>query len=300
MNLNPPVARLNYAGEGVLFSSVFDPSFCTFGPYRLIGLLGAGATSSVYQATRGDEPKPLALKILTPEATQDDRWRRRFEREAFIMRRLQHQNLVAWQDFGELDGRCFIAMELIQGHAGRSLVNRRLKGVALAKLGAQLANGLAAAHAQGLIHRDLKPENIVVTRDGVAKILDFGLARPVAPADYAMPAHLVDVTGTGVVVGTARYMSPEQSRGELLTPATDLFCLGLCLFELAAGQHPFDSPFAQEVIAGICERPSPPLQRWRPDLPKALAEQLEELLAKQSAARPTAKEAAERFRSLVL
>src|SRR6266550_643630 len=129
--------------------------------------MGAGATSSVYRATRGDDPTAIALKILTPAATQDDRWRRRFEREAFIMRRLQHPNIVGWLDFGELAGRRFIAMELVHGHSARSLVNR-LNGAALARLGAQIANGLAAAHAQGLIHRDLKPENIVVRQDGVA------------------------------------------------------------------------------------------------------------------------------------
>lgn len=276
-----------------------DPPPSTFGPYRLLARIGMGSTGTVYRAARGDDSKPLALKILTPEATQDDQWRRRFEREAFIMRRLQHTNIVAWLDYGELDGRRFIAMELVQGHSGRSLVTRRLKGTALARLGAQLSNGLAAAHNQGLIHRDLKPENIVVTPDGVAKILDFGLARAIDPDDHGMPAHLADLTGTGVFVGTARYMSPEQSRGETLTPATDIFCLGLCLFELAAGQHPFASPFVQEVITGIRERPTPQLKRWRSDLPSAFTDLIALLLSKDAAARPSAETAAAQFRALV-
>jgi serine/threonine protein kinase len=299
MKLNSARSKLNPGDEDAWFPSALDRATSIFGQYRLLGQLGAGTTSSVYRATRGEDPTVLALKILTPAATQDDRWRRRFEREAFIMRRLQHQNLVAWLDFGELDGRCFIAMELVQGHSGRWLVDRRLQGAALARLGAQLANGLAAAHSQSLIHRDLKPENIVVTHDGIAKILDFGLARPVDPGYEGMPAHLAEVTGAGMVVGTARYMSPEQSRGEPLTPATDVFCLGLCLFELAAGRHPFASPFAQEVVDGIRTRPAPSLQRWRPDLPAAFAEVLAALLAKDSAARPSAEKTSERFRSLI-
>lgn len=270
-----------------------------FGPYRLLGQIGAGATSRVYRAIRGDDPRELALKILAPDAAQDSEWRRRFEREALMMRRLHHRNIVALLDFGELDGRCFMAMELVRGHSGRFLVNRQLSGGSLARLGAQISNGLKAAHAQGLIHRDLKPENILVTSDGVAKILDFGLARLVESCGHEMPEHLADVTGAGMVVGTARYMSPEQSRGEPLTPATDIFCLGLCLFEIAAGRHPFDSPFAQEVVANICERPAPALERMRPDLPAALTATIIALLAKNSATRPSAEEASERFRVLI-
>jgi serine/threonine-protein kinase len=277
----------------------FVRSPSSFGAYRLLGKIGAGATSSVYRATRGEDPTELALKILTLAAMQDDRWRRRFEREAHIIRRLQHQNIISCLDFGEIDGRCFMAMELVRGHSARWLVDRQLNGAALARLGAQIANGLAAAHAKGLIHRDLKPENIIVTADGIAKILDFGLARPLDSDDHGMPEHLAELTGTGVVVGTARYMSPEQSRGEPLTAATDVFCLGLCLFEIAAGRHPFASPFAQEVIAGIRERRAPSIGRWRPDLPPALDEVIGALLSKDSAARPCAQEAAKGFRALI-
>ena len=276
-----------------------DPSTIPFGPYRLLGKIGEGATGSVYRATRADDPAALAVKILTPAASQDDRWRRRFEREAFILRSLKHRNIVGCYDFGQLEGRLFLVMELVQGHSARVLVNRRLKGTALARLGAQVADGLAAAHAQDLIHRDLKPENIVVTEEGIAKILDFGLARSVDPDSAQLPAHLAEVTGEGMVVGTARYMSPEQSRGELLTPATDLFCLGLCLFELAAGQHPFASHFAQEALEGIRNRPAPPLERWRGDLPPAMIELILSLLAKDPVARPTAAQAYERLRTLV-
>jgi serine/threonine-protein kinase len=113
-----------------------------------------------------------------------------------------------------------------------------------------------------------------------------------------MPEHLADVTGTGMVVGTARYMSPEQSRGEALTPATDIFCLGLCMFELAAGRHPFSSPFVQEVIAGIRELQAPSIRRWRTDLSTGLDEVIRSLLEKDPTNRPTAEEVSERFRAL--
>ena len=270
-----------------------------FGPFRLLGRIGQGGTGIVYRATRGDDPAVLALKILTADAGRDETWRRRFEREALLMRRLQHPNIVSLVDYGEQDGCCFMAMEFVRGHSGRELVERRLKSDVLARLAAQLCNGLAAAHEQGLIHRDLKPENIVVTPEGRAKILDFGLARPIEGAGHDLPVHLVEVTSAGVFVGTARYMSPEQSRGESLTPATDLFCLGLCLFELAAGQHPFASPFAQEVITAIRERSTPQLRRWRSDLPDAFADLVAVLLSKDPVARPSAKDAAAQFRSLV-
>lgn len=299
MKLKTDISKTNAGADEAPIPRGYSRLPSTFGPYRVLGKIGAGATSSVYRATRGEDPAELALKILTPSATCDEQWRLRFEREALVIRRLQHQNIVAWLDFGELEGRCFMAMEFVLGHSGRSLVNRRLGEAALARLGAQISNGLAAAHAQGLIHRDLKPENVVVRADGLAKILDFGLARPINCESHEMPDHLAELTGTGIVLGTARYMSPEQSRGETLTPATDIFCLGLCLFEIATGRHPFASPFAQEVIAGIRERPAPSIRRWRRDLSSHLDEVIAMLLAKDSASRPTAEEASEGFRALV-
>src|SRR5262249_50057324 len=107
--------------------------------------------------------------------------------------------------------------------------------------------------------RDIKPENLMITSDGVVKILDLGLARPIDPESPGLPEHLCDLTTTNLIVGTPRYMSPEQARGEELTPATDMFCLGLCLFELAAGRHPFAANTAQEVLTAISQNPAPPL-----------------------------------------
>jgi len=211
---------------------------------------------------------------------------------------LQHPNIVAWLEFGEFEGRWFLAMELVQGRGGRSLVGGHPKAASLARLGAQIASGLSAAHAQGLIHRDLKPENFIATKEGIVKILDFGLARPIRPDAKEFPEHLANLTATGMVVGTPRYMSPEQVRGEPLTPATDLFCLGLCMFEIAAGRHPFASDFHREVMAGIRETGTPPLQRWRPDLPAALIGVIEGLLAKDPSERPSAEATFQRFKAM--
>jgi serine/threonine-protein kinase len=216
------------------------------------------------------------------------------------MRQLKHRNIVSCLDFGEQDGAWFIAMELVRGHPLRLLAGRRPSASRVARVGAQVASGLAAAHALGLIHRDLKPENLMVTPDGLVKILDLGLARPITAASPALPEHLAFVTSTNMIVGTPRYMSPEQSRGDELTPATDLFCLGLCLFELAAGRHPFFAESAQEVLVAIREAATPPLLRWRPDFPPALAEIVAALLAKEPAARPSAEEAFQRLQQLAL
>jgi len=270
----------------------------TFGPYRLLARLGKGATSELYRATRGPDPHEIALKILLPAATEDGEWLRRFEREAHVMRRLQHPNIITWLDFGESEGRWFLAMEFVQGRGGRSLVGGHPKAASLARLGAQIASGLLAAHAQGLIHRDLKPENLIVTKEGIVKILDFGLARPIRPDAIEFPEHLARLTATGMLVGTPRYMSPEQVRGEPLTPATDLFCLGLCLFEIATGRHPFASDFHREVMAGIVETQTPPLKRWRPDLTAALIGLIEELLAKNPSERPAADVTFQRFKTM--
>lgn len=275
-----------------------NPSAPRFGPYLLLERLGSGATSKVYRASRPPDPQELALKIFSPFASREEVWLKRFQREAHVLRQLQHRNVVACLDFGQQDGTWFIAMELVRGHLSRSLASGRAKASLLVRLGGQVASGLAAAHSLGLIHRDIKPENLIVTTDGVVKILDLGLTRPVDPSCAGLPEHLRDVTTTKMIVGTPRYMSPEQARGDELTPATDLFCLGLCLFELAAGRHPFAANSAQEAIAAISQNPAPPLARWRPDLPTGLTEVIAALLAREPEARPSAEEAFVRFTQL--
>ncbi len=270
----------------------------TFGPYRLIERIGSGTTSTVYRAAPADDPREIALKILSPALTRESDWLRRFQREAHLLRRVKHASIVEYQDFGEIDGYWFIRMELVKGMPLRWLIDRRPTAVMIAQLGAQLGGGLDAAHAQEIVHRDIKPENILLTPDGTAKLMDLGLARPVEGTISELPGDLSELTTTGMVLGTPRYMSPEQLRGEPLTPASDMFCLGLCLYEATAGRHPFASHFVAEVTERIRNADVPPLRRLRPDVPEPLADLLGSLLAKTPEQRPSAAEAHQRFHAL--
>lgn len=260
------------------------------GPYQVIARIASGTTSDVYRARSPGLARDVALKVLAKSLTTDAAWLRRFQREAHLLRQLRHPNTVALLDYGQHQDRWFMALELVEGRVLRDWVGTRAKAGLLVRVGGQIAAGLAAAHALGLVHRDLKPANVMVSDDGRVKILDFGLARPVAATHPEFPTTFQDLTQTGAVMGTPRYMSPEQSLGQTLCPASDLFCLGLCLYELACGVHPFASPFVQEVVAGIRENPTPDLTRRRPDLPPALIQLIGRMLHKIPAQRPPAQE----------
>lgn len=262
-----------------------DPSL---GPYRILGRLGTGATSQVYRAVHQAGGAEVALKILAADLTQDRAWLRRFQREAILLRHFRHAGTVALLDCGELDGRWFMALELVEGRPLQDWVGTRPSAGFLARVGAQLTTTLAAAHAFGLVHRDLKPSNIIVMKEGHVKLLDFGLARPFQGEHPDLPTTLHELTGSGVILGTPRYMSPEQSMGDTMTAATDVFSLGLCLWELATGAHPFGSPFPKEVISAIRNKPAPDLATRRPDLPTSLVQCLTGMLEKVPASRPTA------------
>lgn len=269
----------------------------TFGSYRILGRLGRGATSQVFRARHAEHEEDVALKILDPALIHDAEWLGRFRREAHLLQSLRHRNTVGCRDWGECEGRWFMALELIAGTPLRAWVGRRTSVRFVTRVGAQFAEGLAAAHALGLVHRDLKPENLMVTPDGLLKILDFGLARQTGAADPELPAELINLTAAGMIVGTPRYMSPEQSLGHVLTTASDVFGMGLCLFEFAAGRHAFASSFAREVVGGIREAPTPDLARWRPDLPKELVAWITRMLDKAPERRPAAEEVGRGFRA---
>ncbi|MCC7377449.1 MAG: serine/threonine protein kinase [Verrucomicrobiales bacterium] len=258
------------------------------GPYRILGRLGTGATSQVYRAVHRENGTELALKILAADLTQDRAWLRRFQREAILLRHFRHAGTVALMDWGEHEGRWFMALELVEGRPLQDWIGTRPSAGFLARVGAQLTTTLAAAHAFGLVHRDLKPSNIIVMKEGTVKLLDFGLARPFQGEHPDLPTTLHELTGSGVIIGTPRYMSPEQTVGDAMTTATDLFSLGLCLWELATGAHPFGSPFPKEVIAGIREKPTPDLATRRPDLPRGVVDCIAEMLSKVPEGRPTA------------
>ena len=236
----------------------------TIGPYQLQGQLGAGGMGEVYRALDTRMGRQVALKIL-PEAMADDADRmRRFEQEARLAASLNHPNIMAIYDVGLDRHPPYIVSELVPGESLRAVI---AKGPLAARravdVAAQIAAGLAAAHAAGIVHRDLKPENIMLTPEGTVKILDFGVARMQAPSTGGGSD---DVTKTiaGSVVGTAAYMSPEQARGEDVDRRSDQFSLGLVLYEMLSGRQAFARPSAIQTMSAIVEDDPPPLDRPAP------------------------------------
>ncbi len=223
------------------------------GPYEVQSLVGAGGMGEVYRARDARLNRTVALKILSSQVAADPGRRQRFEQEARAASALNHPNIVSVYDIGEQDGLAYIVSELIEGESLRDVIKRGpLPLSRLLDLAGQTAAALAAAHAAGIVHRDLKPENIMVTRDGRAKILDFGLAKQTAAAVAGgAETRTVTQTSAGSVIGTAAYMSPEQIRGEPVDHRSDIFSFGLVLFECITGKGAFERPTGVEIMAAI-------------------------------------------------
>jgi len=256
----------------------------TIGPYQILSQLGAGGMGVVYKALDPRVGRQVALKLLPEALAQDPDRRSRFEREARLAASLNHPNIMAIYDVGLDQHPPYIVAEFVPGESLRALLGKGpvapRKAVDIA---AQIAAGLAAAHAAGIVHRDLKPENVIVTPEGTAKILDFGVARldpKAAPTDNATVT--LARTALGAVVGTAAYMSPEQARAEEVDHRSDQFSLGLVLYEMLAGKPAFERPSAVQTMSAIVEDDPPPIERA---LPAQLRWVLERCLAKEREAR---------------
>ncbi len=229
------------------------------GPYRLDAQIGAGGMGAVYRARDTRLGRDVAVKVLHRET--DAAAAARLAAEARAAAAIAHPSIVAIHDAGAADGIAYIAMELVDGESMRSLIERGpLPIERVRELAAELARGLAAAHARGVIHRDLKPENLLVTRDGRLKILDFGLAK------LADPALALDETAPGTVQGTAGYMAPEQARGEPADARIDLFAAGAIAYELATGRRAFDGATHADRLSAVL-RDQPPLDGTGPLAP---------------------------------
>jgi serine/threonine protein kinase len=252
--------------------------------YRVLELLGGGGMGVVYKAEDVRLTRPVALKLLPPELTRDPEAKARFLLEARAASALEHPNICTILDVGETaEGRLYLAMPLYDGETLRRRIERGPLPVEEATdVAAQIARGLDKAHRSGIIHRDIKPANVVVTSDGVVKILDFGLAKLIGEAA---------ITRTGASLGTPAYMSPEQAWGEAVDLRSDLWALGVVLYEMLAGRRPFRGERDQAVLYAILHEEPPPLSQARVDVPPELERIVARLLAKDPEKRYASAEA---------
>jgi len=240
------------------------------GRYEIRSQLGAGGMGEVYLALDTQLRRQIALKLLPADFTQDKDKLRRFKQEAYAASALNHPNILTIYEIGSEAGVHFIANEFVDGESLRQrMIRTQMTINEVLAVTAQVAGALAVAHDAGIVHRDIKPENIMIRRDGIIKVLDFGLAK-LAPQttkfDSAAPTEMLSQTKPGVVMGTVSYMSPEQARGLPLDGRTDIWSLGVVLYEMVTGQAPFHGPTASDVIASILKTEPPLPQLYSPEV----------------------------------
>jgi serine/threonine protein kinase/tetratricopeptide (TPR) repeat protein len=233
------------------------------GPYEILAPIGAGGMGEVYRARDTRLGRDVAVKVIIPRFAADADLLRRFEQEARAASQLDHPNILVVHDIGSHEGSPYIVSELLDGESLREKLGAPLPPKKAVEYALQVAHGLAAAHEKGIVHRDLKPENLFVTRDGRVKILDFGVAKLTHPAIPSVALTeaptAAPATGTGVVIGTVGYMSPEQVLGKPLDSRSDLFSLGVILYEMLSGKRPFQKDTIPETVAAILKEEPPEL-----------------------------------------
>ena len=267
-----------------------------YGPYRVVRPLGAGGMGTVLLAEDPRLRRFVALKTCAGHSASQEA-REHVLREARAAAQLSHPNIAAVHDVLDLDGQLIIVFEFVEGETLAERLRRgRLPVPEVIRIGEQIADGLAAAHAAGIIHRDLKPANVMLTRDGRAKVLDFGIARS-AEIDSAETGSLV--TTSSLFAGTPAYAAPEQWLGEPLGAHTDIFSLGLVLFEMLSGRRPFDAPSRLSMMQHVIEAPRPHISELNELVPPSVDALITSMLARDPADRPaSAREIATTLRSI--
>jgi len=247
------------------------------GRYEIRSRIGVGGMGEVYLADDTLLRRPVAIKVLTADYTQDEERLHRFEREAFSASSLNHPNIVTIYEIGAEADCHFIATEYVDGESLRDhLRSRRIELREAIEIALQVASALTAAHKAGIVHRDIKPENIMLRRDGYVKVLDFGLAKLMdepltAPVtDTEAPTQVMIKTEPGRVMGTMNYMSPEQARGRDVDERTDIFSFGVVIYEMVARRRPFTGDTKSDVLAAVLMIEPPPLRKYFPEAPAEL------------------------------
>jgi len=268
----------------------------TFGPYRVLGVLGRGGMGEVVRALDAEHEREVALKVLHPQWADDESYRERFRREAVVVARLREPHVVPIHRYGEIDGRLFLDMRLVEGEDLAGLLRRTgpLDPARAVDVVGQVARALDAAHADGLVHRDVKPSNVLLVAradggdlagsqpgDDFVYLVDFGIARPVG--EQTGPS----LTGTGLTIGSTEYMAPERFHGRELSPATDVYSLACVLFEALTGRRPFPPGDAVSQMYSHVNATPPPPSQLRPGLPQVLDGVVLRGLAKDPAERWT-------------
>jgi eukaryotic-like serine/threonine-protein kinase len=254
------------------------------GPYEVLSPLGAGGMGEVYKARDTRLGRLVAIKVLPAEVASDRERRSRFEREARSASALNHPNIVTVYDIGDSESGFYIAMELIDGKTLRDMLSAGPLPVArVLELAAQIAGGLAKAHDAGIVHRDLKPDNIMISRDGFAKILDFGLARlgALPTSDLSASPTVSQQTEPGIVMGTVGYMSPEQVRGTQADQRSDVFAFGSILYEMLTSQRAFAGRSTAETMSAILRDAPADAEALRPEVGPALGRIVRRCLEKE-------------------
>lgn len=251
-----------------------------FGRYEIRGKIGEGGMGEVYSALDLELDRNVAIKLLPNEFTADEERRSRFRQEAKVVSALNHPNVITIYEIGENDFGHFLATEFVEGRTLREIIKRESLTLArILRIMEQAANALVAAHQEHIVHRDVKPENIMVRRDGIVKVLDFGLAKPVT--GFRNSGDSADnKTVPGTVMGSARYMSPEQARGLEVDERTDIWSLGVVLYELLVGKAPFDGETTADTLAAVIYHEPEPVSTLLPNAPVELQRILRKALQK--------------------